>query len=193
MKLNVLLPSSKIIILEVETSDTIANIKKQVQDSVGIIATENWVLCQGIKLHDTWTFEDYDISDNFQIEFQNIKEARAARKAAKKAAKGGSPVSSSDDEIAPPPPGQSIPPSNRRKPMYAAWRDYRAEQDAKEAERTRTLNRLCSSLTGDYLDDVDSLMALGITEKKAEMLALEMECAMAGVCDWCGRKGGCPC
>jgi hypothetical protein len=69
MKLNVLLPSSKIIILEVETSDTIANIKKQVQDSFGLVTTENWVLCQGIKLHDTWTFEDYDISDNFQIEF----------------------------------------------------------------------------------------------------------------------------
>jgi len=188
MRITVTLPNTTSIVLEVASSNTIVEIKAM----TGLETDTHWLLCQGVKLFDTWTLDDYNVSDNFVFELQNIKEARKARKAAKKAIKGSSPVTSSDEE-APPPPGPSIPVSDRRKPAFAEWRDYQAEMDAKEAERERALKRLYRSLTGDYLNDVDTLMGLGLTESKASMLALEMECAMIGVCDWCGNKGGCPC
>jgi len=188
MRVTMTLPDTTSIVLEVASSNTIVEIKTM----TGLETDTHWLLCQGVKLFDTWTLDDYNVSDNFVFELQNIKEARKARKAAKKAIKGSSPVSSSDEE-APPPPGPAIPVSHRRKPAFAEWRNYQAELDAKEAERERSLNRLCGSLTGDYLDDVNTLMRLGVTESKAEMLALEMECAMTGVCDWCGRRGECPC
>ena len=189
MRINVILPDTNSIVLEVASSNTISEVKTM----TGIETTAHWLLCQSVKLFDTWTLEDYNISDGFVFELQNIKEARKARKAAKKVGKSSSPLTSSDDE-APPPPGPSIPVSDRRKPAFAEWRNYQAEQEAKEEERERSYSRLFGSLTGDNLEeDAMTLEAMGISPSQAMQIAMEMQLTMAGVCDWCGHKGGCPC
>lgn len=181
MRINVILPESNTIVLEVASSNTISEIKAM----TGLETSAHWLICQGINLCVTRTLEDYNISDNFTLTLQNIKEARKARKAAKKLLTGSSPVTSSDDEAPPPPPGLSIPVSKRQKPAFAKWRNYQDELKAKEEQRFVGL------LTGDSLEeDVDTLQAMGINMSSAMMLAVEMKLAMSGVCDDCGHKGG---
>lgn len=195
MKLNVNLPSIETIVLDVESTDTIMDVKVRILESTGLQPDKHWLVNDDVKLTDTWPLSAYNFPDNFTVQLQNIQETRAARKAARKAAKGSagsSPASSSEDEVAPPPPLPSISIADRRKPL-SSWRDYGAEQEAKESAQEKSRSLVASKMVGEYDDDVSTLMGMGMSEATAEMLALEMTCAMAGVCDWCGRKGGCSC
>ena len=92
------------------------------------------------------------------------------------------------------PTGQTQIPVNSRKPKKAAkWRNYADEAADREEQREGVKKQLFGSLTGDQYKDCDTLLAMGYSFEKAEELSEQMMLVMSGVCDWCGRRGGCGC
>jgi len=92
------------------------------------------------------------------------------------------------------PAGQTQISVNSRKPKKAAkWRNLEAEDAAREAARENVKKKLFGSLTGDQVKDYETLRSMGYSSDAAENLSEQMLFAMSGVCDWCGRRGGCGC
>jgi len=67
MQLFIKMLSGKIFILNAEPSDTIENLKAQIQDTEGILSDHQWLIFGGAQLEKGLTLADYNIHSESTI------------------------------------------------------------------------------------------------------------------------------